>query len=558
MNRLIELTLARRGLDSASIAESEKPTDMQIGNIEELADALHSIFKEKRKLIILSDYDMDGITSGVIAYAGLSELGFNVELFRSDPKEGYGFNDKVIDRLLAENPNADAVITCDCGITCHAGIAYAKKKGLEMLVTDHHMEDEANPMDIADVVVDPCRISDSFEHPHICGAHVIWRCLMFYAKKYRVEFQQDQIERLKVFAGIGTVSDMMPLMYENRQLVRDSIATCRALYDNGNRWYVDAIIGCENYRKAFKGLAIIFDAFAEAGKIKDKNDIDEMFFGFYLAPAFNSAKRMDGNMGRVFGVFFGQNPEYNIRYLLSLNEKRKKLVSESYAAMMETPQPHAPYVYISDAASGVLGLLAMKRTQETGYPACVVHPNENGSYSGSGRSPEWYLFHTRCSDTFHVAGHEGAFGISFEDETKISDIVAFLEKDVPDVEKSVPKKTLYETVDFTISTQGKGDTGIDIPLFIEYLEHINDYAPFGVGWERPRILFEFKKVDGKWNTLGADGTHLKIIFDEGMEFIAWGEADRINSMQRSFQAIGQLGVNEFNGHKTMQFIGEFV
>ena len=209
------------------IAEINDPYYPELKDIGLMVDALHEIRSSGRRIVVLPDFDMDGVTSGVLGYAGLAELGFNVGLYVPDYRRGHDIQPEAVDELVAQFPGVSAVITCDGGVNSHAGIGRGKQLGLTMLVTDHHMQlDHGSP---ADVIVNPMRIDEDYPHPGICGAFVLWQVLAAYARRYAPHKSRD-IDLLKLFAGIGTVSDVMPLLYENRQLVRDSLAIARMLY----------------------------------------------------------------------------------------------------------------------------------------------------------------------------------------------------------------------------------------------------------------------------------------------------------------------------------------
>lgn len=215
-----------------------------------------------------------------------------------------------MDRLLASYPNAKAIITADVGIASHAAVDYARNKGLKVFVTDHHRPLSVLPS--ADVVVDPLREDDPYEVKGICGVYVMYQCLEHYANCYEDFLTKEQINRLRVFAGIGTISDSMPLVRQNHILVRDAVSIRRYIYSNGESDLVDNLPGCGVYKQAFYGLYLILSFFMNQGKIGDMTGLTEEFFCFYLAPMFNAVKRMEGSMDDAFGVFFGRDPEKSL------------------------------------------------------------------------------------------------------------------------------------------------------------------------------------------------------------------------------------------------------
>lgn len=563
MNRLIEKMFENRGYSKEYVRKINDGTHGNLKDVDKLSARLKEIHDEGSLIVVLPDFDMDGIMSGVEGFAGLAELGFNVALFMPDPSEGYGFKSDTIMRLLNEYPNVKTILTCDVGITCYEGISTAILCGVEVLVTDHHMVDADFKKKMkAKIVVDPCREDDEYSLKGICGAHVLYQCLQYYANTYCEPFVQEQIRRLRVFAGIGTVSDSMPLLYENRQLVRDAVSICRLVYGDGSPWFVNAMLGHEVYRRAFYGLHVALAMFADMGKITKASDITEEFFGYYLAPAFNSVKRMDGQMTTAFGVFFGTNPEESMAELQVLNDQRKILVNEYMDRIANDKQSYAPYVYMTDAPSGILGLIATQLMRIDGKPKAVLRMTEKGTYRGSGRSPEWYPFATRASSAgFFIAGHENAFGIGITDLREMKNLQTFLAKDVQDVYDATDM-TKYEAFvpDFVIATDGSGDTGIDITLFTEYLSELESLRPFGSAFDAPIIKLEFMSGEGQWRVLGSTKQHLKITLPYGFEVLCWNQSNKLSlgDSDQKITVIGSIGRNDFRGRTTINFAGDIM
>lgn len=553
-NRLVATFLERRGYTEHALAELNDGVHANLLDIHSLACELKTIHDEQKLLVILPDFDMDGISAGTEGFAGFTELGFRVALFRPDPADGYGFTPETICRLKDEFPDVHAILTCDTGITCYAGVAAAQAMGIRVFVTDHHAQQDIRLC--ADVIVNPNRLDETYENKGICGAHVLWQVLQYYANTFGTRFEQSQIRRLCVFAGIGTISDSMPLVMENRQLVRDACGICRLLVEP---FFVDNMVGTKAYLRAFRGLHVVLSLFEEMGKISGPDDIDEEFFGYYLAPMFNAAKRMNGDMNVVFGVFFGNTPDDDARALYELNERRKATVDQYFRKLSEDDQPYAPYVFISEAPSGILGLLATRVMTNTGDPAFVLAKDGN-KYHGSGRTPDWYPAITNLSpEGFYIAGHEHAFGIGVTDARELKSLAVFLDKSVDEARASVTVDENAFAPDILISTyDANADSGIDIPLFAEYIREIRDYAPFGPGFEKPRIAFTFHPSDGEWTTMGSVKQHLKISLPYGFEVLCWNQAGRIGELQHAESVVvwGSLGISEFRGRRTVNFVGD--
>lgn len=411
---LLKLLLERRGMtwsEYVSFSSSEKN---DLLDIDKMADALDDVYNKGDKIVVLSDFDMDGIMSEVVLYAGLSELGFNVECFIPSSTKGYGFDTDDIDNLIQRHSGVTTIITSDVGISEFESVKYAQSKGLRVLVTDHHLPQSGYLS--ADVAVNPNRVDDSYANKSICGAYVAWQVLDYYVRHKRNDwFLTQQIEYLKVFAGIGTISDMMVLSGENRDLVNDSLTISKLLlgYDLETKtvdvsgkivpqFFKSMSAKSENYKNAFYGLSRLYYNYARQDKprLTTKKDLTATFYGFYVAPLFNSLKRLGGDMSHAHGVFFDKpsNQQRHIDVLFSSNELRKQLVDEYMSILVEEEenglQPLAPYVYTSKAPGGILGLLATRLIKHSGLPTLVLNGDDMNGYHGSGRSPEWYAFNS--------------------------------------------------------------------------------------------------------------------------------------------------------------------
>lgn len=555
-NELLEKVFKKRGYSPSFLIDIECGEHGELTNARKLCELLHAVHDSGEEIVFLPDFDMDGIMSGTIGLAALRELGFNSDLFVPDPKDGYGFTPATIDRLINTYPDVKHIITGDVGITCNEAIEYAVGKGIKFYVTDHHMQGDELPK--AEVCVDPMCVDSTYAHPQICGAYVVYQCMALYAHMYGDRAMQERIHRLLVFAGIGTVSDRMPLLYENRQLVRDSVNLCKFLYCNGDSVAVDSITGCPAYVKAFRGLFYACVAFAEAGKLSDPEDIDEDFYGFYLAPTFNSIKRLDGDMHEAFNVFFGIDPEASIRYLIQLNDERKHIVDDYFAEIMDSTQPYAPLAYIIQAPSGILGLLAQKIMAITKMPTLVLH-EVNGEIRGSGRCPDWFDFiDTARPVGGFFAGHKGAFGCHFKDMDELQSI---LDACMTKVNETLQTVDISEEPDVYIDTvEHKGDIDLDLLQLFDFVKALDNYRPFGMGFAEPVIKIRLRRQECDFKSIGSEKQHVKVFLPSGLEVLCWNQSSKLSDLQHSetFSVVGTLGINNFADRQTLALKGDFV
>ena len=543
---LRQYLMNKRDYTNQFLDEIEQVTKDSLMDIDLLADLLQVIYLAKRKITILPDFDMDGIMSAVVGYAGMSDLGFEVSLYEPDPSKGYGFDASTIDDLLRKHPGTEAIITCDTGITCYEGVAYAKSLGLTVLVTDHHLQKSRDKLQ-ADVIVDAKRIDDMYETSDICGAYTLWKCLHHYATKYRDGERIDNIEKLRVFASIGTVSDVMPVLYENRKLLKDGITWCNALFEpetsiaelfaTNDYALLKTIHGHETFVSAFYGLYNLLQVLYDTGKFKVQ--VNEELFGFYVAPMFNSLKRLEKPVRIAYDVFFNVSRSLeSIDKLMELNERRKQLVERYYAELKEQLQPYEPYIYISQAPAGILGLLATKVMEETGLPTMVVR-QEKTKFHGSGRSPEWYPCNSRMTIAgFYLAGHEGAFGVGFTDKREMKSALAFLEKDVIEV---------YNTLEVDEDVEpelvfGSEEIELSLDMMKRASRVIEGFRPFGRGFTMfsQRCVIPMDQV-ASIDYIGKDQETTKLILWDGTCILMWRSGTRLREVEGEIETLSVDG-----------------
>ena len=542
MNKLIKLFFKNRGYGSNEeeindyIENLNKVQEYNLSLLNKYVEYLHAC--KNQSIVVLTDFDTDGIMAGTIGYAALKELGFKVNLYNPDTSRGYGFTKWDIERI-EEQYDPEVILTGDVGVTAYEAVEYARSKGIKMFVTDHHTCPEVLPD--ADMLLNPKAFKFGFSYRDICGATVMWYLMHSYAKAYGTEEQLSYVDALKIFTGFSTISDSMPVFSENRGYVRDTVKVLREIYKDRKYKYHDGEI--------FTRLNLMVETFVEAGKIRTISDIDEDFFGFYVAPTLNSLKRMGGDIAHAYNIFFAERDEAkaSLLFLIDLSRQRKELVESKFEELKTTEQPYKPYLYITDAHGGVCGLLAQKVMEETGYPALVVHETETGDYSGSGRSYEWFPFLEFAKDRdFFAAGHNEAFGTRI-DKDKMQYVFEEMSREVPLKE---PEDRSVKP-DFVISTLNDGDTNVDIPLFEEFVKELETIKPFGQGFPAPQFEFRFERDKARCFKMGKNKEHTKYIVN-GIPVIFFF------SGEKTFPAVisvrGMFSINEYKGVKSLQLI----
>lgn len=590
---LFELLCQRRGWSDQYLKEIESTEHDELLDLAEMVEALHDARTTGKKITIAPDFDMDGISSGVLGYAGLSELGFDVELHLPDYRRGHELAPEDVAEIHAKWPATRVLLTSDGGVNSHRGIAAARALGWTTLVTDHH--EELAPGSTADITVDPCRIDETYAHTGICGAHVIYQVIEAYTRVHRPE-KLWEIHLLRLFAGIGTVSDVMPVLYENRQLVRDAISIARLLRVAApktipNPWGgfdadPDAIDVEQSilmqllrtephhpvFLRAFEGFAIVLKAFARNGKIRDVDDLDEGFFGFYLAPAMNSPRRTGASLEPCFAVFTAAGTDVKLKaahQVIESNELRKQLVIEHMEELTTGDQPLAPWVYFSDAYPGMYGLLANRMMELKGHPVVVVNrpAGPDDLVSGSGRAPGWFDIITSLEphNGLSAIGHQQACGVRVAKVEKLGDLVAVLQEATQVALLAV--STDGPSGDLVLGPDADCDAGLeDLQPLFELVRRTEGLKPFGHGFTAPVIEIAIEPLGLRVDRIGSESQHLRLVTRSGLSCLWWNVAEEKFDVLRGFvqrasrtelgtlRCTATLQLNTFRGDTRVQAV----
>ncbi|WP_239085252.1 DHH family phosphoesterase [Streptomyces halstedii] len=587
---LFGLLCQRRGWSDQYLKDIESTEHDELLDLAEMVEALYDARTTGKKITIAPDFDMDGISSGVLGYAGLSELGFDVELHLPDYRRGHELAPEDIAEIHAKWPDTRVLLTCDGGVNSHRGIAAARAMGWITLVTDHH--EELAPGSTADITVDPCRIDETYAHTGICGAHVLYQVIEAYTRVHRPE-KLWEIHLLRLFAGLGTVSDVMPVLYENRQLVRDAISIARLLHvaapktipnpRGGFDADPDAIEVEQSilmqllrtephhpvFLRTFEGFAIVLRAFAQAGKIRDIGDLDEGFFGFYLGPAMNSPRRTGASLEPCFTVFTAAGADVKLkaaREVIGINELRKQLVITHMEELVTEEQPLAPWVYFSAAYPGMYGLLANRMMELNGHPVVVVNrpAGPDDFVSGSGRAPGWFDIITRLEphDGVSAIGHQQACGVRVEKAEKLDDLVAVLREAT-----QVAVSTAGPNADLVLGPDPDCDVGLeDLQPLFELVRRTEGLKPFGHGFTAPLVELAIQPLGLRVDRIGSESQHLRLVTRSGLSCLWWNVAeekfDAIQSLVRrasrnelgTLRFTATLQLNTFRGDTRVQAV----
>lgn len=594
--QLIDKFLAERHLSLEACARLVDPYGFQLHEPELLPNAeefVRFLHQSKDKVIgIIPDYDADGVLSGTVLNVALSLMGFNNKRFLYAPTTltGYGTSIASVNELLEAQPDTELIITTDNGIAAFEGIAYARSLGIDVLVSDHHL---GSPKDVAaNVIVDPNQYKPNpYPFKDISGTVVIWKLMLLYAKRYTNYPIYEAVMKLVSLAGLSTISDVMPLLDENRTILNAAID----LLKNPNEFtnVSDIRVLSSEYYEMVEGFRCLLDQLESDGALK--YGFDEETFGFTLAPILNSPRRMTDRSLLAFDLFRarfrGLNASDVARDLVNLNSIRKLQVQQISREVLTKCdfKGQLGIAICVNAKGGFAGLLAGTIVRQTHLPtfvfSCESEQTEtlvdpmalpaNTVVTASGRAPSWcHLYHAfqeirKAHPTWIHAGggHAQAMGMSLYSQYWDDFCEAFNEQikqqyeaylDKVDVEIKRPGIGLT----FDERFENRADFLIDRnagAVLVEAIDKLNRLKPFGQGFRKPTfsLVCTVNTISARY--MGADKQHVRFNIAPNFNLIQWNNADYWRNVfddqdSVTVEVVGTLSINCFNGVQDAQMI----
>lgn len=503
------------------------PAELMKG-IWEAVDILQRKIETGAHIRIIGDYDIDGVCATYILLRGLQKAGAKVDTDIPDrKKDGYGLNRELIDRAL--EAGADTILTCDNGIAAVPEIAYAKDKGMTVIVTDHHELQEQIPA--ADVIVNPHQPDCHYPYKNLCGAAVAWKLTGALWKACGCP-EDGLYGELLMFAGFATVGDVMDLTGENRILVKEALKQLRITSHPG------------------------MSALIEVNEIA-RDRISAFHIGFVLGPCVNASGRLD-TAKRALELLCTENRMLALeraKELKELNDDRKELtergVEDAVSQIENSPlkNDRVLVVYLPDCHESIAGIIAGRIRERYFRPVFILTRGEE-CVKGSGRSIETYSMFEEMSkvkDLFlKYGGHPMAAGLSLAEEN-----VEVFRRRINEL-CTLTKKDLTEVIH------------IDMALPFSYLseqlvEELELLEPFGKGNTKPVFaargvqILEMRVLGKNQNVLRMKLRDESGVAVEGILFRS--EMQEVLADLQSRQQISLLyypEINEFRGARSLQ------
>lgn len=526
--------LIERGIDTFDRAKSYfRPSidDLHdpfiMPHMQKAVDRIEQAIKNDETIAIYGDYDVDGITSSALVYLALSRLGVKVTAYLPNRlEEGYGLSKKGIKEIAKSG--AKLIITVDCGITACKEVDDAAECGLEVIITDHHEPGPVLPKALA--ILNPKMADNPYPEKELAGVGVAFKLVQGIFCKMDME-KEKAYEYLDLVA-LGSAADIVPLMGENRILVKYGFERMKNTANIGLRELIRSAGLCDK-------------------------DISTSHIVFSLAPMINAVGRLGNpDLGFFLMITDSASKAENIVQLLRAdNEKRKEIdrqvTEEAVKLAEETIDFEKDRVIVLSSQewhSGVIGIVA-SRLVERFYRPTVLISIEDGLGKGSARSISGFHIYnalSECRDLLiKFGGHKYAAGISIDENT----IPAFREKLNKVAAKNLEGHPLVPVVK-PCGHLNLGDIDARFMRLLKLLE------PYGPGNQRPIFYSDSLRLVGKPNIVGSQ--HLKFsVVQDGNSFdtIAFGMADRKEDLYQSFNNFGLafgLEENVWNGSTRIQ------
>lgn len=487
-------------------------------------DRIDTAIKNKEKICIYGDYDVDGITSITIMYKFLTEIGAEVEYYLPDRLvEGYGINNNALTEI--KKNGTKLVVTVDCGITAVEEVEYAKQIGLDICITDHHECAETLPDAIA--IINPKQKDDKYPFKMHAGVGVAFKCLAAISKKYNLD-DSMYLKYLDIVA-IGTISDIVPLVDENRII---------------SKYGLIQMAKTENI-----GLKALL-------KIINFKDIDSIMVSFGMAPRINACGRM-GNARIAVSLLLENDPKKANEIAMKLDElntERQLVEKYIFDEAMEMIQKNhidkknSIVLYNENWHNGVIGIVA-SRLVNIYYKPVILLTKEHDVIRGSGRCQVGFSIYdalTECKESLiQFGGHELAAGLSIAEEN--------IEKFTELFEKATTRKSgsiNEQIIDIDMQVTKKDLNG-------KIIRDIMTLKPFGQSNQVPLFIYKGLKVVAI-RTIKED-KHLKLTLQDErslIEGIAFSQGARRDEVMigNKVDVVGNIEVNTFNTPKTIQIV----
>lgn len=491
-------------------------------DMEKATKRIIKAIKNKEKTIIYGDYDVDGITSITVLKQFLEERGLDVDYYIPNRlEEGYGLNKEAVQEIAKKEYTL--MITVDCGISGIEEIDFANSEGIETIVTDHHEQLDTLPNAYA--IINPKRKDNTYPFRGLAGVGVVFKLI----QALSLELGLDEKEYLKYLdiVCIGTISDIVPLINENRVIAKLGLMLVKCTKNIGLR---------------------------ELIKETGYKNINSTMISFGIAPRINACGRM-GRQEEALQLFLTKDVEkakeitkHLEKYNVERQETEKSIFNQAMQKLEKEDLENISSIVLAGENwhHGVIGIVASRITEKYFKPTILICIEGNEG-KGSGRSIPGFDLHQALVDSSKFlkkyGGHEMAVGLSLEKD-KINDFKKNFEK----ISENKNVKQLIPVINIDCEIMKKD-------LNKETIEQIKLLEPFGEMNKQPLVVYKNLKIVSIRSL--SEGKHLKLMLKDDNETINaigfnLGELANEYLIGDKIDIVGILETNTYNGQEQIQ------
>ena len=466
---------------------------------------------KKEKILIIGDYDVDGTTSTSMLYAYFKQREFDVLYYIPDRyKEGYGVSLESID--YADENSVKLIITVDCGIKAVNEVKYANSKGIDVIVCDHHLPDVDLPK--AHSVLNPKQLDCRYPFKDLCGCGIAYKLISAHNIK---SANKLNIRSLLDFVALATISDMMPLIDENRVMVFHGLNEI----NNNPR------LGLRNFLKSI-------------------NKVDESKISFNIGPRINAAGRMKN--GKIIVDLLTEEDANKANSLSNeveyLNLKRRSIEKKVYENVIKKIDntKYSNIIYGQNFSTGVLGIVASRLIEKSYKPTIIITDFDENLLTGSVRSVSGFDVYgalIKCEKfLYQFGGHKFAAGIKIE-KSKLNGFIEHFEK------------TVQESVD-GIMFERNYKYDIEVPfskLTVKNVKLISRMSPFGLENRRPVFRADNCTIIDDLKFVGKESQVVKSYildsFNTKLPFVSFSKKDELINLKSSINILFTVSINSY-------------
>lgn len=535
--KVISTILLNRGIDEADFSAFLQKSMKGIINpklmldMDKATERILKAIRDKEKIVIYGDYDVDGITSTALMYEFLTSQSADVSYYIPDRKdEGYGINIMAVNKLFKQGTKL--LITVDCGITAIGEVEFANLQGMDVIITDHHTCKDRLPT-AAKAILNPKRPDCDYPFDSLAGVGVAFKLVLALAIDLGIN-TNECFKRYVDIATIGTIADVVPLLGENRIMVDKGLKLLQEPFRPGIRAIIE-VAGAAN------------------------RPLNASTIAFAIAPRLNAAGRL-GSAQTAVELLLTKDENEARKIALELdaeNKERQATEHQIYDEAMEliASDPNFAKKKVIVLAKegwhqGVIGIVA-SRINDLYYKPCILISHHNGIGKGSGRSiADFNLFDalTHCKNYLtDFGGHAIAAGLNIN----MSDLDAFTKEINKYADETLTENDMLPRIE------------IDCPvnerfLTLENAAMLSRLEPFGMENERP--VFALENAEAVYvSAVGAEGRHLKLRLSKNgvlincIGFSMGAMAEKIHHGSR-LDAAFVMDINHYQGTDSVQLI----